>query len=50
MEMLVWAPVLANPPMATYGEVVRGEYSIDDILQMNLLMSYKGKFMNKEEI
>ena len=40
-EMLVWAPLLVDPPMATLKEMQDGTYSIDDVLQMNLLIKWK---------
>ncbi len=48
MEMLLWSPILAEPPMLFLKELDDGTYNIDDILQMNLLLKFKNKVREQE--
>ena len=47
--MLVWAPMMAEPPMLTLKEAQDGTYSIDDLLQMVLLLKYKNEVMKSND-
>jgi hypothetical protein len=40
-ELLLWAPIMADPPMATLKEMEDGTYSIEDIVDMNIMLRYK---------
>ena len=41
--MIVWAPILADPPMAQLREMQDGTYNLDDLLDMNLALAYKAE-------
>jgi hypothetical protein len=46
-EALIWMPVLADPPLATYNQMIDGTYSIVDVLDMVAMMRYKAANMPK---
>lgn len=37
----MWAPILAEPQLATLAQMEDGTYSIDDVLDMNLILKFK---------
>jgi hypothetical protein len=40
---MIYAPLLSDPPLATYKEMQDGTYDLEDVLMMNLLLQFKNK-------
>jgi len=47
LESLIYLPILISPPMATYKEYLDGTYTLSDILDMVLLIRWKGDEIKK---
>ncbi len=40
-ELIMWAPIMAEPSLASLREMEDGTYSLDDVLKMNLALKFK---------
>jgi hypothetical protein len=47
-DLFFWGPIMADPPMATLAQMQDGTYSIDDVLDMNLILRWKAEQMAKK--
>lgn len=41
--MLLWAPMMAEPPMCELKDLQNGTYSLEDVLDMNILLQWRAK-------
>ena len=41
----MWSLMVSEPPLVTYKELMDGTYSIDDLIQMILVLKFKAKLM-----
>lgn len=47
--MLLWAPMLADPPMLQLSQLHDGTYSLEDIIDMNLMLQWKADQVRKAQ-
>jgi len=48
-EAILWAPIMAEPPMMQYHQLSDGSLYLRDILKMNLMLQHKAKVRRQQE-